>query len=120
MRAANLALRFGLELASLAGWAALAFSVSAGAWRYGLAIAAIAGIATLWGVFAVPGDPSRSGNAPVPVPGIVRLVLELAILLGGAWGWSVAGFARTALVIAMLVVVHYALSGPRIRWLMQR
>jgi hypothetical protein len=34
--------------------------------------------ATAWGVFNVKGDPSRSGKAPVPVPGIVRLLLELA------------------------------------------
>jgi len=34
--------------------------------------------AILWGTFNVANDPSRSGKAPVPVPGWLRLTLELA------------------------------------------
>jgi len=34
--------------------------------------------AAIWGIFAVPDDPSRSGNAPVIAPGLVRIVIELA------------------------------------------
>ncbi len=76
--------------------------------------------ATLWGVFAVPNDPSRSGNAPFPVRGIVRLGLELVILFGGALGFLVTGNTRAAIVIAVLVAVHYALWPARILWLLAR
>ena len=31
------------------------------------------------GVFAVPDDPSRSGSAPIAVPGLARLTLEAAV-----------------------------------------
>ncbi|MFQ6227417.1 DUF2568 domain-containing protein [Nocardia sp. NPDC002869] len=40
--------------------------------------------ATAWGVIAVPDDPSRSGAAPVAVPGAIRLLVEFAVLFGGA------------------------------------
>ena len=34
-------------------------------------------IAVVWGTFAVPDDPSRSGAAPIVVAGFVRLAIEL-------------------------------------------
>ena len=120
MSAANLALRFALELAALAGWAALAWSMAGGVWRYVCAAIAVLAVAALWGVFAVPGDPSRSGNAPVPVPGAVRLALELVILLGGAWAWSRTGQSWVALGLGVLVVLHYLASMDRITWLLRQ
>ncbi|MBN2245139.1 MAG: DUF2568 domain-containing protein, partial [Candidatus Aminicenantes bacterium] len=33
----------------------------------------------LWGTFRVPGDSSSSGKAPIPIPGFLRLFLELVI-----------------------------------------
>jgi hypothetical protein len=86
MNAANLILRFLLELAALVGFATLAWLSVSGWWRFVVALLVVLIAMALWGVFAVPDDPSRSGNAPVPVPGAVRLVLELTILLGGAYG----------------------------------
>ena len=87
MNAANLILRFLLELAALVGFAILAWHTTSGWWRLFVALIVVLIAIALWGVFAVPDDPNRSGNAPVPVPGAVRLVLELVILFGGAYAW---------------------------------
>ncbi len=114
MHAANLALRSFLEIAALGGFGALAWLSVEGWWRYLAVIAVLALLMTLWGVFAVPGDPSRSGNAPFPVSGLLRLGLELAVLLGGACAFYWAGYNAAALVLAALVALHYALSGERI------
>ena len=120
MHPLNLALRFALELAALAGLAVGVWALAQGWVRVPAAGAAVLGAATLWGVFAVPGDPSRSGRAPVPVPGWVRLMLELVILLTGAGGWAVFGQGGVALCLTGLIVLHYACSGPRLRWLIGR
>lgn len=76
--------------------------------------------AVAWVVFNVIGDPSRSGAAPIEVPGWTRLAIELAILAAGAVAFAIAGRLVVALVDAALIVFHYALSWPRIRWLLQR
>ncbi|MEP1207387.1 MAG: DUF2568 domain-containing protein [Rhizobiaceae bacterium] len=120
MNATNLALRFLLELAALSGLAVGASGLADGLSRYSLAVLAVGVAATLWGVFAVPGDPSRSGRAPVPVPGAVRLVLELVVLLGGAGGWHLGGFTLVAGVLAALVIAHYLMSRERILWLLRQ
>ena len=111
----QLAIRFLLEVSSL---------VAIGFWahRWGLApaIGAPVAVAVLWGTFAVAGDPSRSGNAPVAVPGAVRLVLELAVFGGGAASlfalhqWIALG------VFGAAVIVHHAGTVPRLRWLLGR
>ena len=115
----NLILRFLLEVAAL---------ISLGMWGRSLAegttgifmmflIPAIA--AVLWGIFNVKGDPSRSGKAPVPVPGWVRLTLELVF-----FGVSVRALAtfRTSvgIVFGVLVIIHYLFSIDRIKWLLSR
>jgi len=120
MHPVNLALRFLLELAALGGFGVLAWRMADGWWRYIAVIAVLALLMTLWGVFAVPGDPSRSGNAPFPIPGSLRLALELALLLGGAYALYWAGHNLAAVTLVGLVVIHYALSGERIVWLLQQ
>lgn len=119
MHAANLTLRFLLELAALAGFGTLVWSIAQGAWRYAAALLAVVLIGALWVTFAVPDDPSRSGNAPVPVPGALRLMLEWAILLGGAAAFYAAGNTWTGFAIGGLVIFHYALWPERIGWLLQ-
>lgn len=121
MQQANLALRFLLELAALYGFGALAWTFG-GTTLIKIVLAAVAvGIAAaIWGTFNVPGDPSRSGNAPVVVPGVLRLAIELAILFSGAYALHMAGMSRAAIVLAVLITLHYALSGERIGWLLAR
>ncbi|NJN83202.1 MAG: YrdB family protein, partial [Caldilineaceae bacterium] len=74
--------------------------------------------AVLWGTFRVPGDASSAGNAPVPVPGWVRLALELGLFGAATWAFADAGAERTALLFGAVVVLHYAISYDRILWLL--
>jgi hypothetical protein len=111
----NLALRFLLELAA---WAAIGY------WGWtqhqgfprvllgiGLPLAAMA----VWGTFRVQNDP---GKAPVEVPGIVRLMIELAEFGAAAWLLAAAGRPSLGIGLAVIVVLHYAISYDRIRWLL--
>ncbi|MER9614515.1 YrdB family protein [Mesorhizobium sp. M0207] len=116
----NLTLRFLLELAALLGLGMAGWSLSAGMWSWILAVALPFVAAALWGTFAVPNDPSRSGRAPVPVPGGVRLVLELVILFGGAAGFHLAGYTTAGIAVALLIAVSYAFSLDRLGWLLRQ
>ena len=113
----NLTVRFLLEILALIALGAWAMAQFAGVLGFALMILIPLLAATAWGVFNVKGDPSRSGKAPVPVPGIVRLLLELAFFGSGCWalfsinpsyGWS----------FGAVTPVHYLLSYVRIIWLL--
>lgn len=116
----NLTLRFLLELAALLGLGIAGWSLSGGWWRWLLALALPFIAAVLWGTFAVRDDPSRSGRAPVPVPGAMRLVLELVILFGGAAGFYAAGHTATGVVMTLLIAISYAFSLDRLGWLLKQ
>ncbi|MFD1986019.1 YrdB family protein [Mesorhizobium newzealandense] len=116
----NLTLRFLLELAALLGLGLAGRGVSDGWWRWILALALPLIAAVLWGTFAVLNDPTRSGRAPVPVPGAVRLVLELVILFGGAAGIYVAGYTTAGIIVALLIAISYAFSLDRLGWLLRQ
>ncbi|MCA8912458.1 MAG: YrdB family protein [Planctomycetes bacterium] len=116
----NLALRFLLEVAGV---------VAAGAWgwqlvdswaRWLLAFGLPAVLMTVWATFNVRNDPSRSGKAPVPVPGAVRLLLELAILGFGAYAAATAWSIWAGGVYGALVAFQYATSWKRVAWLVRR
>ena len=113
----NLGLRFLLELTALGAYAYWGWTTHEGigrlAWAIGLPLLA----ATLWGVFRVPGDP---GDAPVAVPGAVRLALELAFFGGAVWLLGAAGRTQLALGFGAVVVLHYLVSYNRIFWLLSR
>ena len=117
MAPANLALRFVLELAALVGIGALVWHLGEGivAWIGVIAAPLAAGAA--WGTFNVADDPSRSGKAPVAVPGWIRLVLEVAVLVGGAIGIAVAWSCPAGIVLGALVALHYVASYRRVAWL---
>lgn len=83
-------------------------------WAIGLPLVA----AALWGVFRVPGDP---GDAPIAVPGIVRLLLEAAFFGGAVALLWAANQATLAVVLGALVVFNYvALYSRVLRLLSQR
>lgn len=82
---ANLAFRFLLEVAALIAVGRWGFHLVEAWPRYLLAIAIPVGLAVLWGTFAVPKDPSRSGNAPVPISRSLRLCLELVVFGPACW-----------------------------------
>ncbi len=88
--------------------------------RFALALGLPIIAAVLWGTFAVPGDPSRSGQAPVPIPGALRLGLEAAILGFGIWAIYQVGAVWLSWLLGLATLVHYALSYDRLWWLIKR
>jgi len=115
----NLSLRFALEilaLVALGAWARVQFI---GVWGFVLMILIPLLAAIAWGTFNVKGDPSRSGKAPVPVPGFVRLSLELVFF--GAATWALFTLNPTyGWIFGLITLGHYILSYDRILWLLKR
>jgi hypothetical protein len=72
-----------------------------------------------WGTFAVPDDPSRSGKAPVVIPGILRLIMELAFFTFAIWALYDVGFTGWSWAMGIFVAVHYLASYDRIVWLIK-
>jgi hypothetical protein len=113
----NLALRFLLELAAWASIGYWGWSEHTGLLRPLLGIGLPLLAMVLWGTFRVDGDP---GTAPVPVPGLLRLALELAEFGLAAWMLIDAGHPTLGIAFAVVVVLHYAVSYDRIGWLLAR
>jgi len=116
----NLAVRFFLEIAALLSMGFWGWEQSDSWLRFVLAIGIPLIAAVIWGTFAVPEDPSRSGKAPVPVPGILRLVIEIAIFGLGAWALYDLGFTILSLILGITVIIHYIVSYDRIAWLIKK
>lgn len=116
----NLALRFLLEIIALGSIGYWGWEQSDTWFRYPLAFGLPIICAGIWGIFAVPNDPSRSGNAPIPVSGIIRLMLELAFFSFALWALYDMGGVNLAWILGSIVVVHYIISYDRIKWLMNQ
>lgn len=119
---AQLALRFGLEIAALVAIGAWARHAAVGSSALGVAAAVALPLAVVavWGTFAVPNDPSRSGRAPVRVPGWLRLLIELAVFLSGAAALAALGRSWQFVTFATLCLLHHGLTLARIRWLLSQ
>ena len=121
MHPANLALRFGLEVAALTAMGAWGLDQADGVARFGLMVGVPAAAAAAWGTFTVPEDPSRrGGKGAVTVPGLVRLGVEFAVFGFATWAMWDMGQADLAGGYAATTAVHYAISLKRIRWLLRR
>ena len=116
----NLAVRFLLEVAALLSMGIWGWRYGEGSLRFVLAALIPVAAAVLWGTFAVPGDPSRSGAAPVAVPGLLRLAIEVAVFGFGVWALNGAGFTRTSLAFGAIVAIPYAASYDRVMWLINQ
>jgi hypothetical protein len=113
----NLVFRFLLELGALAALAYWGYQSGDGLiMQIGMGIGAPLLVALAWGTFRVPNDP---GNAPVPVSGRVRLVIELVVFELAAAGLSAAGQQLLAWIFGAAVVVHYLLTFDRVLWLLR-
>ena len=112
----NLGLRFALEMAALVGIVLGGRELIDGAAGQVAGVVAAIAAAAAWGTFNVPGDPSRSGRAPVAVPGLVRLCVELDVLALGAAGLVFVAPA-VGVSFVVLVTLHYVASAERVRWL---
>ncbi len=116
----NLAIRFILEMSTLFMVAYWGWTVYSDWPRYLATIGLPILLAGIWGIFAVPNDPSRSGKTVVVTQGWIRLVIEFAFFGYGAWVFYNVGFHKIAFLYALLVVVHYATSMDRLKWLLKQ
>ncbi len=112
----NLALRFSLELIALGTVGSWGYMQSETwtKWLFALGLPVL--FMTIWSVFAVPNDPSRSGKAPIPTNGILRLIIEWSLFGLASWAFFDGG-SYYAILFACMVILHYLLSFDRIRWL---
>ncbi len=116
----NLAVRFILELSALLTMGIWGWHQSESWPRLVLALGIPLLAAAVWGTFAVPEDPSRSGKAPVPVPGILRLVIELAVFGFAVWALYNLGNTTLSWIMLIVVLLHYSVSYDRIIWLIKQ
>lgn len=112
--------RFLLEVVAIVSFGVWGYHQSDTGLKILLAIFLPLGFAVLWGVFAVKGDPSRSGKTVVQTPGIIRLLLELALFGAAAWMMLDLDYTLVALIFGLAVVIHYFLSFDRIAWLLKQ
>ena len=116
----NLLFRFLLELMALFIMALWGWRQSQGLTAFLLALTLPILLAVIWGVFAVPDDPSRSGKAPIATPGIIRLLIELGFFIFSTWALYNMGYTIMIIGFGLSVGLHYAISYDRIMWLLSR
>lgn len=116
----NLALRFLLEISILVASGMWGWHQSDQWYRYIIAFGIPLVLALIWAIFAVPDDPSRSGKAPVPVPGIVRLIIELGIFTLAIWALYDLRNFNMSIIFGVITIIHYFISYDRIKWLLHR
>jgi hypothetical protein len=115
LASANLALRFLLELAGLAAMAYWGWTTHGAPWRVVWAAGLPLAAGALWGALRVPGDPR---DAPIAVPGPMRLLLEMAFFGAATWLLAAAGWPSLALILGAAVACHYLASYRRVAWLL--
>jgi len=111
----NLAVRFLLEIMMLIILGCWGWHLS-GPVRYAGVIGLPIIAAALWGIFRIPNDPKP---APVVIPGILRLLLELSLFGFASWALYDLGYPKLSLIMATVVAVHYIVSYDR-TWVMLR
>ena len=116
----NLLLRFLLEISALISVGLWGWKQSDGWLRLLLAIGIPVILATIWGLFAVPNDPSRSGKAPVITPGVIRFIIELIFFALATWSLYDMEFKKMSLTLGIVVIFHYIISYDRIIWLISQ
>ena len=113
----NLAFRFILEVVSLVGVFRLGLSLSNGVAGWVLGPAFTLAAMVVWATFRVPGDESANGEAPYPVSGPIRLLIEIGLFGAGAVGWFVVGPEWMAWSNLAGLTLHHVLSYDRLGWL---
>jgi hypothetical protein len=116
----NLAIRFLLELSVLLAMGVWGWRQGEGWFRFLFALGVPIIAAIVWGTFAVPNDPSRSGAAPIAIPGILRLAIELAFFIFAIWALYDLGFTGLSWILGIIVALHYIVSYDRILWLIKQ
>lgn len=112
---AVLGLHFLLELSALASIAYWGWTTRTGLARWGWAIGLPLVLAVIWAIFRAAGD---GPDPTVTIPGMARLVLEVAILGGGAFLLWRAGKPSLAGIFVALIIIDFALQYDRVIRLM--
>jgi hypothetical protein len=116
----NLAFRFLLEISALISLGLWSWYLTSSGWRYFLVLSIPLLFVSAWGMFNVPGDPSRSGDAPIVVSGALRLCLELTIFVLATLSLYQLGCLKLSWIFGLAVIIHYLISYDRIIWLMAK
>lgn len=116
----NLALRFLLELCAFASASIWGWKFTDGGLRFVLAIGTPVLLAVIWGTFAVPNDPSRSGKTLIVTSGVARLVIEFSFFAFTTWALYDIGLEKIGLIFGIIVILHYLISYDRIFWLLSK
>ena len=116
----NLTIRFLLELTALFAMGMWGWKLSDNWMRFILVIAIPIIAMVIWGTFAVPDDPSRSGQAPIQVSGVIRLLIEFTFFSFAVWIFQDLGLLKLSLWFGVITIIHYAISYDRIIWLLTR
>ncbi|WP_223032763.1 YrdB family protein [Hanstruepera marina] len=115
----NLILRFLLEIVAILATGIWFWRLNDDWLGYLLAFGVPILVMVVWGVFAVSNDPSRSGKAPVPTNGVVRLLMELSVFGFAVWALYDMAWYNTALVFGAVTLFHYVISYDRVTWLLK-
>lgn len=115
----NLSVRFLLELVALIVFGIWGKQLNEGWTGYVWAILFPLLVAVIWGTFAVPDDPSRSGAAPFPVSGFIRLIVEGLIFGSATFLLFKLNYPSYGWLYGVIVLIHYLISYDRIWWLLK-
>ena len=116
----NLVFRFFLEMAGLLIYGYWGWHASTGPLRVLLALGLPLVAAAIWATFNVRDDPSRSGKAPIPIPGVLRLLLEIGFFSLAVFLLIDSGKEQLGWIFAGAVLIHYLISYDRIFWLIKQ
>ena len=100
-----------LEMAALVAIGYWGWTTHDGVQRWAWAVALPLLLATIWAVFRVSGD---GGDPIIEIPGVVRLILEVAILGGAAALLQASGQETWAILFVVLIVIDFGLQRDRI------
>jgi len=116
----NLMIRFILELLVLASVGYWGWKKFDGTWQYVLGIGLPILMTIIWGTFAVPDDPSRSGKAPIPISGLLRLLIEFIFFALAVWVLYDLQQYKLSYILGGIVIIHYVVSYDRVSWLLSQ
>ena len=116
----NLMIRFLLELMALISVGYWGWKSYEGALQYVFGLGLPILMTIVWGTFAVPDDPSRSGKAPIPVSGLIRLIIEFIFFALAVWALFDLEYTRLSYALGTIVLIHYLVSYDRVKWLLSQ
>ena len=113
----NLGLRFFLEIGVLLVVGVWGWQKGEGWQRFALAFGVPIVLAILWATFRVQDDP---GVPPVAIPGLLRLIFELAVFGFAVWTLLDIKLVTLSWVFGAVLTIHYITSYDRILWLIKQ